>query len=62
MKRLFDLRFVIGIFFLVIGLLLLLYGLFASATEGQSLNKWCGGIFMLFALIMLALSMRKPAE
>lgn len=62
MKKLFDLRFVIGLFFLVIGLLLLIYGLFVSAEGGQSVNKWCGGLFILFSVVMLVLSMRKPGE
>jgi uncharacterized membrane protein len=62
MKKLFDLRFVIGLFFLVVGLLLLLYGLFASGQDGETVNKWCGGIFVLFGIFMLLLAYRKPAE
>ncbi|OQY95592.1 MAG: hypothetical protein B6D37_05310 [Sphingobacteriales bacterium UTBCD1] len=58
MNKLFDLRFVIGCFFLIVGILLLLYGFFSSATD-QSVNRWCGGIFTLFGLIMLLLSYRR---
>ena len=59
MNKLFDLRFVIGCFFLVVGLLLLVYGFFSSAND-QSVNRWCGGIFVIFGLIMLLISFRNP--
>jgi hypothetical protein len=62
MKKLFDLRFVIGIFFLVIGVLILLYGFFDAAADPMSVNKWCGVIFTLFGILMLILSLRKPIE
>ncbi len=50
MKRLLDLRFVIGLFFLLVGLLLLIYG-FASPSP-TVINKWCGSIFIVFSLLM----------
>jgi hypothetical protein len=62
MKKLYDLRFVIGMFFLVIGVLLIGYVLFASTSVGVSINKWCGILFILFGGFMLALSLKKPVE
>jgi hypothetical protein len=63
MKKLFDLRFVIGIFFLVIGVILLGYGFIASATtEGRSINIWCGAIFVVFGAFMTILSYKRPVE
>lgn len=62
MKRFYDLRFVIGIFFLVVGILLVAYGVFSSASEGMYVNKWCGIIFIAFSVFMLILSIKKPVE
>ena len=57
MKKLLDLRFVIGVFFLIVGILLTVY-YFASSkfTEDVSVNIWCGIIFILFGLVMIVLS------
>jgi hypothetical protein len=41
--------------------LLLLYG-FLSASTDQSVNRWCGGIFSVFGLVMLLLSTRNNAK
>jgi len=62
MKKLFDLRFVIGIFFIVIGILILLYGFFDPVSDPMAVNKWCGFVFTLFGVLMLILSLRKPIE
>lgn len=62
MKKLFDLRFVIGVFFLVVGILLLGYGLLGAATEIVHVNTWCGVIFTVFGVFMLGLSYKKPIE
>jgi hypothetical protein len=62
MKKLFDLRFVIGVFFAVIGVLLLVYGFVAPGGEGEYINKWCGGIFIAFGAFMLILASGKPLE
>ena len=62
MKRLFDLRFVIGIFFLVVGILLLAYGLLSAAPETSSVNNWCGSIFTIFGVVMVVLAIKKPVE
>lgn len=55
MKRLLDLRFVIGVFFLIVGVLLLVNS-FAKAQEGTDVNRWCGIIFSVFGILMIALS------
>ncbi|HVT86643.1 MAG TPA: hypothetical protein VHD35_15675 [Chitinophagaceae bacterium] len=57
MNKLFDLRFVIGCFFLIVGVLLLLYGFFTTVHD-QSVNQWCGSIFSIFGIVMLLLSYR----
>lgn len=61
MNKLFDLRFVIGTFFLIVGLLLLLYGFFSSESD-QSVNRWCGSIFSIFGFVMLLLSYQKKSR
>jgi hypothetical protein len=55
MKKLFDLRFVIGAFFAIIGLLLVAYALVIKA-DGKHINLICGGVFVLFGFIMMAFS------
>lgn len=49
MNKLFDLKFVIGLFFIVIGVLLIIHGLITDTA----INQLCGGIFSLFAIAML---------
>lgn len=65
MKKFFDLRFVIGIFFLVIGLLLLAHSLLVStAVEFNAhVNLYSSFVFIAFAACMLILSRdRKPKD
>lgn len=62
MNKLFDLRFVIGSFFSIVGLLLLIYGLASKVREGQSINSWCGVLFLVFGVLMILLSFRKDAH
>jgi hypothetical protein len=62
MNKLFDLRFVIGSFFSIVGILLLIYGFLVESGGGSPVNKWCGAIFLVFGLIMIILSMRKDAR
>lgn len=54
MNRFLDLRFVIGLFFLLTGIILLLYKVFRP--EQSNINVWCGGLFVLFGLFMTMLS------
>lgn len=63
LKKLLDLRFVIGLFFLLIGLLLVAYGFFAAGNvknEGM-INRGCGIVFALFGLFMILIS-RNPSR
>lgn len=62
MSKLFDLRFVIGSFFTVIGILLLIYGFAVVTGEAQTINFWCGGLFTIFGVLMIVLSFGKDAH
>ena len=62
LNKLFDLRFVIGMFFLVIGLLILVYSFFVEPEGAQNTNRWSGFIFALFGVLMVALSLQKDAD
>ena len=54
MKKLFDLRFVIGLFFSVTGVLLSIYHQYSGETN--QINLWCGLIFLVFGISMILLS------
>ncbi len=58
MKKLFDLRFVIGLFFLAVGILLLGYHFLSaeSKASGSSVNMWGGLLYLVFGLGMVLLS------
>jgi putative Mn2+ efflux pump MntP len=64
MSKLFDLRFVIGAFFTVVGLLLLVYGFTTAddASNAHAVNKWCGSVFLIFGVLMIILSFQKDAH
>ena len=62
MSKLFDLRFVIGVFFLAIGILLLIHSFVADEQAVQGVNRWCGVAFTLFGALMITLSLRKDAD
>ena len=62
MNKLFDLRFVIGSFFTVIGILLLLYSFTSSSAANPEVNRWCGIIFIIFGVLMIVLSLGKDAD
>lgn len=62
MNKLFDLRFVIGVFFGIIGILLLLYGFLTGTEDDQSINRWAGGVFLVFGIVMIVLSLQKDAH
>lgn len=61
LNKLFDLRFVIGSFFSIVAILLLVHGVFFEQGEGSSINKACGGFFLIFGIVMIILSLRKDA-
>lgn len=62
MNRLFDLRFVIGSFFAVVGLLLLIYSFLIETDAGSVINRWCSIVFLLFGAVMIILSLQKEAH
>jgi hypothetical protein len=64
MRKLFDLRFVIGSFFSVVGLILIIYGFLSTdrASNAHLTNKWCGGIFIVFGILMIILSFGRDAH
>lgn len=56
MNKFFDLRFVIGLFFLIVGLLLLGYALFSTgAAYKKEVNLYGGILLASFGTIMLTL-------
>jgi hypothetical protein len=61
MNRLFDLKYVIGIFFLIVGLLLLAYALVGTghSPDGQRVNLYCGLIMAGFGGVMMLLPAQK---
>ena len=61
LSKLLDLRFVIGVFFTLIGLLLLVHS-FVVAAEGESVNRWAGLVFLAFGILMIVLSFGKEAH
>lgn len=63
MNKLLDLRFVIGMFFTIIGVLLLVYSFFATTQleTGESINRYTGLVFLAFGVLMILLSFRKEA-
>jgi hypothetical protein len=62
MEKLTDLRFIIGLFFSLCGVVLLLcYGFLAQANHPQ-LNLYAGTAMLLFGLLMLWLFYKGDAE
>ena len=64
MKKLLDLRFVIGAFFAIVGCLLAIYHFTGAppALMSKSVNIWCGTLFILFGAGMIALSYLQKLE
>jgi prolipoprotein diacylglyceryltransferase len=64
MNKLFDLRFVIGSFFLIVGILLLGYSFLSADTtlNMHTTNRWCGIFFIIFGIVMIVLSLQKDAD
>ena len=64
MNKLLDLRFVIGIFFVALALLLLGYRFLADgmSDDAKAVNQWCGLAFGLFGIVMVVLSFGKDAD
>ena len=63
----FDLRRIIGGLFVVLGLLLILLGLFASQEEidraaGVNINLWAGVGMLVLGLLFVAWALLRPLE
>ncbi len=61
MKKFLDLRFVIGIFFILIGLLVLIYALVKLQNRAidRSVNLWSSSLFLTFGGFMIVISLTK---
>lgn len=59
-----DLRFVIGLFFAIVGGLLLAVGITNQAPypDGLRLNLWAGSLMAIFATLMILLSVLVPTD
>lgn len=62
MHKLLDLRFVIGVFFLIVGLMLLAYSFMSDNADAAGINRWCGALFSFFGVVMVVLSLQKDAH
>jgi uncharacterized membrane protein HdeD (DUF308 family) len=62
MKTLTDLRFIIGLFFTLSGIILLLCYFLAAEANHPLLNLYAGGLMLVFGLVMLLLFYRGDAE
>ena len=60
MNKFFDLRFVIGSFFSLVGLLLFIYSF--SEKGRYAVNHYGGLAFLLFGVVMILLSYRGKQE
>jgi len=56
MNKFFNLRFIIGLFFLLIGVVLVVYSFSSSPanTYSHTINLYCGLLLAGFGMIMLA--------
>ena len=62
MDKFFDLRFVIGLFFLIVGILLLGYSFTNEHEAHQEVNRLCSISFIVFAVVMLFLAFGKDPK
>lgn len=63
MNKLFDLRFVIGLFFTIIGIVILIYSFLTHTdVDKQDINKWGSIAFIIFGIVMILLSLGKDAN
>jgi len=59
-----DIRLPIGLMFAVLGLLLMIVGLFVdtSAAQVMNVNLWWGGVMLVFGVVMFILGRRGNAS
>ncbi len=64
MNKILDLRFVIGLFFVIVALLLVGHSFFSAETteDAKTINRWAGLAFGIFGILMVVLSFRKDAH
>ena len=62
MQKFTDLRFIIGLFFSLSGLILLLCYFTAPESNHPELNLYAGGLMLVFGLVMLVLFYKGDAE
>lgn len=57
MKNIFDLRFIIGFFFLLVGIFLFITSFVSHPVLGktETVNFWCGIVYIAFGILMLIL-------
>jgi len=60
MNKFSDLRLVIGLFFLIIGMIL--SGYYFIAEKNMIINIQCGIVFSVFGLLMIALSTFRKSD
>jgi hypothetical protein len=59
MNKFFDLRFVIGAFFFLVGLMLSIYSFTNPTIQHAAVNRGCGFTFLVFAIVMMLLAISK---
>ena len=57
-KRLNELNFVIGLFFTIVSVILLVGGLVSSQLSG-TINLYTGVVFLIFGLLMILIKSKK---
>ncbi|MDI9260294.1 hypothetical protein [Alicyclobacillus sendaiensis] len=65
MNRFLDLRFMIGVLFIVYGVVLGLYGAVAdphTASLHANIDLWWGVVCLVFGIVFLIASLAKPSE
>lgn len=57
MKKIFDLRFIIGLFFGVVGIILIITSLTmqTGGEKSETTNFWSGIFYVVFSVVMLIL-------
>jgi uncharacterized membrane protein HdeD (DUF308 family) len=60
-NRFFDLRFLIGLLFVIYGVIIALYGLFVNppTVVGWNIDLWWGVLMLLFGLAFLMWSRKE---